>query len=93
MGMFAGSLPARSKGAQVTVVTHRMSAAVHSIDQTLSTEVTLHASAAVAVQIAELETRIAEVRADRDAWRASCFRLMDLIKQQQDAAAWKALRE
>ena len=75
------------------MVAHRMSAAVHSIDQTLSTEVTLHASAAVAVQIAELETQIAEVRADRDAWRASCFRLMDLIKQQQDAAAWKALRE
>ena len=75
------------------MVTHRMSATVHSIDQTLSTEVTLHASAAVAVQIAELETRIAEVRADRDAWRASCFRLMDLIKQQQDATAWKALRE
>ncbi len=92
-GMFAGSLPSRSKGAHVNVVTHRMSATVHSIDQTLSTEVTLHASAAVAVQIAELETRIAEVRADRDAWRASCFRLMDLIKQQQDATAWKALRE
>jgi hypothetical protein len=91
--MFAGSLPARSKGAHVNVVTHRMSATVHSIDQTLPTEMTLHASAAVAVQIAELETRIAEVRADRDAWRASCFRLMDLIKQQQDATAWKALRE
>ena len=75
------------------MVTHRMSASIHSIDQALPMEVTLQASAAVAVQIAELETRIAEVRADRDAWRASCFRLMDLIKQQQDAAGWKALRE
>jgi hypothetical protein len=86
------------------VVIHRMSASVHSIDQAMSAavhlieqavprEVTLQTSAAVAIQIAELETQIAEVRADRDAWRASCFRLMDLIKQQQDAAAWKSLRE
>jgi len=76
------------------VVTHRMSTAVHSIDQAPPIDVTLKTSAAVAVQIAELETQVAEVRADRDAWRASCFRLMDLIKQQQDAAAaWKALRD
>ena len=74
-----------------------MSASIHSIDQALPTEVTLQTSASVAVQIAELETQVAEVRADRDAWRASCFRSMDLIKQQQDAAvrteAWKALRD
>jgi hypothetical protein len=71
-----------------------MSAAIHSIGQALPTDVSLQTSAAVAVQIAELETQVAEVRADRDAWRASCFRLMDLIKQQQDAAAaWKALRD
>jgi hypothetical protein len=73
-----------------------MSAAIR-IDQAPPTEVTLKTSASVAVQIAELETQVAEVRADRDAWRASCFRLMDLIKQQQDAAvrteAWKALRD
>ena len=71
-----------------------MSTAIHSMSETLSTDVTLQKSAAVAVQIAELETQVAEVRADRDAWRASCLRLMDLIKQQQDAAAaWKALRD
>jgi hypothetical protein len=82
----------------------RMPASVHSLDQVMSaainsidTEVTLQTSAAVAVQIAELETQIAEVRADRDAWRTSCFRLMDLIKQQQEVTArtqeWKALRD
>ena len=84
----------RRMSAALISIDHAMSAAVHFIDQALPTEVTLQTSAAVAVQIAELETQIAEVRADRDAWRASCFRLMDLIKQQQDAAAVsKALRE
>jgi hypothetical protein len=79
--------------AALNSIDHAMSAAIHFIDQALPTKVALQTSAAVAVQIAELETQIAEVRADRDAWRASCFRLMDLIKQQQDAAVWKALRE